>query len=287
VIKIPATKIAAAALLISSMTAAPLLDDSDVLSPAENRPIPAQSPRFQIQRQQGELRLSGHTASLRHEQSLLDAALHSYPDSHVSTEFQALGIVPNYWSGSTEEIVLLLAESRSAEATLSAHELVIRAVIVDESAWQSRLESLKEAMPPELLVNAEIILVDPGISVSAICERAFESFESGRINFEESGVEFRSSAYPRLDRLIALANVCSEAQVSITGHTDASGSEPWNRVLSVRRANVVGDYLASGGISRERLQISGVGSDEPVADDNTRYGRSLNRRIEIKLSLDD
>jgi outer membrane protein OmpA-like peptidoglycan-associated protein len=287
VIKIPATKIAALALLVGSMIVAPLLDDSDVHSSPENGPIPAQSPQFRIQRQEGELALSGHTLSLRHEQALLEVAELSYPGSLVSVDFQALGIVPDHWSDSTEEVVKLLAESTSGEVILSPDEIKIRAVVFNELAWQDRLERLRAAVPAELTISSETILVDPTVSVSDICERAFESFESGRINFEESSVEFRSSAYPRLDRLTALANVCSESLVLITGHTDASGSEIWNRALSVQRAGAVGDYLTRGGVSRQRLQISGVGSDEPVADDNTRFGRSLNRRIEIELSLND
>jgi outer membrane protein OmpA-like peptidoglycan-associated protein len=269
------------------MTVAPLLDDSDILASPENDPIPAQTPSFRIERQQGALELSGHTSSLRHEQALLEIAARSYPDIQVSTDFQALGIVPDYWSDATGETIKLLAESSSAAATLSGSELSIRVVIVSESAWRSRLEEFTRAMPAELSISSKIILVDPLINVSRMCERAFESFEPGRINFEISGTEFRSSAYPRLDRVIALANACSESRIFITGHTDASGDDQWNRALSVRRAGAVGDYLASGNISRERLQISGVGSDEPVADDRTRYGRSLNRRIEIELSLSD
>lgn len=286
-IKIPATKIAAAALLISSMTIAPLLDNSDVLTAPESDPIPAQTPLFRVQRQHDELSLHGHTSSSRHEQALLDIAKHSYPDSRISTEFQALGIVPDYWYESTQQILEFLVESGSAEAVLTADTLNIRAVIIDESVWVSRLEALREDMPANIQITSKIILIDPTVSVSEVCKRAFVSFEPGRINFEESGIEFRSSAYPRLDRLVALANACQDSQIVITGHSDASGSEPWNRTLSVRRASAVGDYLASGGINPERMEIMGVGSDEPVADDSTRYGRSLNRRIEIELSLRD
>jgi OOP family OmpA-OmpF porin len=287
VIKIPVTKIAAAALLIGSMTIAPLLDNSDMLTSPESDPIPAQTPQFRIQRQQDKLVLSGHTSSLQHEQALLRIAKLSYPDIRISTEFRALGIVPDYWSDSTEKVLEFLVESHSAVALLSVDELIIRAVIINETAWKTRLEALKKNMPASIPITSETILVDPTISVSEVCERAFQSFEPGRINFEESGVEFRSSAYPRLDRLIALANACPDSEIIITGHTDASGNEPWNQTLSVHRASAVGDYLANGGISRERLQILGVGSDEPVANDSTRYGRSLNRRIEIELSLSD
>lgn len=286
-IKIPAIRIVAAALLVSSVTIAPLLDDGDVLSSPASDPVPAQSPQFRIQRQTGELSLSGHTASLRHEQALLNTAESSYPDSRVVTEFQALGIVPEYWAESTVLVLNLLKDSSSAEAIMSASELRIRGVVTDEAAWQRQFDAFKEAMPPDVAISSKTIVVDPTISVSAICERAFGSFDLGRINFEESSVEFRNSAYPRLDRLIALANACNESQIRITGHTDASGSEPWNRTLSLQRANAVGDYIANGGISRERLEIAGIGSEEPVADDSTRYGRSLNRRIEIELTLSD
>ena len=286
-IKIPAIRIAAAALLVSSIIIAPQLDDGDVLTSPASDPVPTQNPKFRIQRQSGELSLTGHTASLRHEQALLKIAESSYPDSRVVTEFQALGIVPEYWAESTVLVLDLLKDSSSAEAIMSAGELSIRGIVIDETAWQSQLKVFKEAMPADMAISSKTILVDPTISVSAVCERAFESFDLGRINFEESSVEFRGSAYPRLDRLIALAKACYESQILITGHTDASGNEAWNQALSLRRANAVGDYIANGGINRERLETSGIGSEEPVADDSTRYGRSLNRRIEIELTLSD
>jgi len=287
VIKIPAIRIVAAALLVSSVTIAPLLGNGDVHTSPASEPVPTQNPQFRIQRRTGELSLTGHTSSLRHEQALLTIAASAYPNSRVVTEFQALGIVPAYWAESTVLVLNLLKDSSSSEAIMSASELRIRGVVIDEAAWQSQFDVFKEAMPSDISISSKTILVDPTISVSAICERAFKSFDLGRINFEESSVEFRSSAYPRLDRLIALANACYESRILITGHTDASGSEPWNRALSLRRANTVGDYIANGGVSRERLDISGIGSNEPVADDSTRYGRSLNRRIEIELSLND
>jgi outer membrane protein OmpA-like peptidoglycan-associated protein len=275
------------ALLLGSVTIAPSLHNGDALTAPEDSPLPAQTPQFRMQRQQGELSLTGHTSSLRHEQTLLNVAESSYPDSQIVTEFQALGIVPAYWAESTVLLLKLLKYSSAAEAIMSPGELGIRSVIIDEPVWRNRLEEFREAMPADVAISSKTILVDPTIDISAICARASESFELGRINFEKSSVEFRGSAYPRLDRLIAFANACYDSQILITGHTDASGDEAWNRVLSRRRANAVGDYVANAGISRDRLEISGVGSQEPVADDSTRYGRSLNRRIEVEMSFKD
>lgn len=282
---IPATKIVVAALLVNSVVLATSLGNGDVVAPPKTAPIAAQSPQFRIQVQQGRLSLAGHTSSLRHEQAILAVVTSSYPDSRVDTQFQALGIVPKTWSESTVLVLKLLTEASSAEAVMSGKSLRIRGVITDETAWQDRFEVFRESMPSDTVISTKTILVDPTISMAAICERAYRSLNLGPINFEKSGVEFRSSAYPGLGRLIALAGTCRDSRILITGHTDASGDAAWNLALSRRRANAVGDYIANSGISRERLVVSGVGSQEPVADNSTHYGRSLNRRIEIEFSF--
>ena len=134
-IKIPATRIVAAALLISSVTVAPLLDNDDVLTSPASDPVPTHNPQFRIQRQIGELSLTGHTSSLRHEQELLKIAESSYPDSRLVIEFQALGIVPEYWAESTVLVLKLLKDASSAEAIMAANALKIRCLVIDETAW--------------------------------------------------------------------------------------------------------------------------------------------------------
>jgi outer membrane protein OmpA-like peptidoglycan-associated protein len=284
VIKTPAPKTAIALLLVGGMLIASLLDKSDEIESTTNEPQSAQSPLFQIHRLQGELTLSGHTSSQKHEDTLLQIAKSFDSNNHVLSDFEPLGIVPAHWAATTGEALKLLQHTSSGGATLSMDTLQIRAVVIDAAHWRHRFDAFLETVSHGITVTLDTILVDPAISIPSICERAFRSFEHGRINFEESSAEFRSSAYPRMDRLIALALACEDAEIFITGHTDASGNEFWNQQLSVRRARAVGDYMANGGIERDRLRIAGVGSAEPVADDSTRYGRSLNRRIEVSLS---
>jgi outer membrane protein OmpA-like peptidoglycan-associated protein len=68
----------------------------------------------------------------------------------------------------------------------------------------------------------------------------------------------------------------------IEGHTDAQGSRQSNMDLSQRRAQAVADYLTSLGVSADRLQVKGYGSDRPLP------GRSAasqdNRRVEAVLA---
>jgi OOP family OmpA-OmpF porin len=225
--------------------------------------------------------LAGHTLSARHEWELAQVAKSSYPNDRVTVDFKPLGVVPDYWADVTVQALYLLAGTRDAEATISTTGLSVRGVISDESEWQSRLAIIKSALPAEFEIAAEMLYVDSGIRVSDLCERAFSTFSPGSIEFEESSTELRSSAYPRLDRVIALAAACEHSRILITGHTDATGNAALNQALSLKRAARVADYVADGGIDRSRLVVSGAGSARPIADDSTRHGRSLNRRIEI------
>ena len=71
------------------------------------------------------------------------------------------------------------------------------------------------------------------------------------------------------------------------GYQDASGNEAWNRQLSLERARAVGDWLVAHGVAADRIVFEGAGSSEPVASNETRYGRSLNRRIDIGFAYED
>ena len=284
-IKKPAARIIAAAIILGGLTVAPLLDNSEPPDPPPNPGEATRSVQFQIHWRGHELALSGHTRSLQHEQSLAQVADASFANSTLVTEFEPLGTVPDYWADLTTQILYLLAETSSAEAIVSIDAITIRGVVVNELAWKSRLNAIRNAVPEAVSINTDTLLVDDTISVSTICARALEAYDVGAINFEESSTEFRASAYPRLDRLLALVSACDKAKISITGHTDATGSATWNQRLSLQRAKEVGDYLLAGGVDPARLWVVGAGSAYPIADDSTRYGRSLNRRIDISLEL--
>ena len=121
------------------------------------------------------------------------------------------------------------------------------------------------------------------LTSAALCERAMAAFRAGPVNFEESAITILPSGEPVLDRVVALATTCRRSVVEVTGHTDSSGDEVWNRRLSLERATAVAEYLVRRGVPRHRIIVAGVGSSEPIADNALRYGRRLNRRIEIAV----
>ena len=71
------------------------------------------------------------------------------------------------------------------------------------------------------------------------------------------------------------------ARVEIQGHTDSIGTDAYNRSLSDRRATSVMTYLRSRGIDPSRMTTKGLGESEPAADNGTKAGRALNRRVVI------
>ncbi|MBY8968805.1 OmpA family protein [Pseudomonas sp. P867] len=70
-------------------------------------------------------------------------------------------------------------------------------------------------------------------------------------------------------------------RLRIDGHTDASGTETYNQQLSLRRAESVSNILISVGMTKENIQMRGLGSTEPVAPNTTVAGRTENRRVSI------
>jgi outer membrane protein OmpA-like peptidoglycan-associated protein len=73
--------------------------------------------------------------------------------------------------------------------------------------------------------------------------------------------------------------------VEVVGYADSTGKSNRNRSLSERRAQAVINYLVTKyNLPLRRLvQPFGYGSENPVASNDTGEGRSLNRRVEIKV----
>ena len=72
-------------------------------------------------------------------------------------------------------------------------------------------------------------------------------------------------------------------KVELTGHTDAIGSESYNRRLSVNRAISAEEFLKQAGLAQERVYTQGKGEAEPVATNDTPEGRRQNRRVTIMV----
>ncbi|MFZ5625504.1 MAG: OmpA family protein [Gemmatimonadota bacterium] len=105
----------------------------------------------------------------------------------------------------------------------------------------------------------------------------------GSVHFDFNKSDLSNDAKKILDQIAeTLVQPGAEnVRIEVVGNTDYIGSNPYNQRLSERRANQVADYLASKGVSRDRMAVSGKGKTDPVANNRNPEGRASNRRVLI------
>ena len=87
-----------------------------------------------------------------------------------------------------------------------------------------------------------------------------------------------------LDELADAVKNLKHYVIEIQGYTDTTGPQQYNLELSQRRAEAVVRYLTSDhDIPLVRIYNMGYGEAAPTADNKTRKGRELNRRVEVKV----
>ena len=109
-------------------------------------------------------------------------------------------------------------------------------------------------------------------------------FENFDFNFETGKDVIKAESFDDLDNLVKILNEYPEANVAIEGHTDNVGDPAKNLELSQKRADAVKAYLISKGISEARLTATGYGDTKPIADNKTKAGKALNRRVDFRLT---
>jgi outer membrane protein OmpA-like peptidoglycan-associated protein len=126
----------------------------------------------------------------------------------------------------------------------------------------ARAEAAKKLPAPRLLMST--LLTDDKIR-----------FRSGRAQLtEEAGQE--------LDQLVAKLKADDQPVfVEIQGHTDSTGSDAGNQQLGLQRAEAVRLHLARAGLPLARMATISYGESAPLVDNNTREGRSTNRRVHL------
>lgn len=101
------------------------------------------------------------------------------------------------------------------------------------------------------------------------------------IRFEESSARIDAASTSLIDEVVSALRPCLGSTIAITGHTDSSGPERGNLLLSRERAEAVRDALISRGLPAEGLRVRGMGSRAPVEGLDSRD--PANRRIEFSV----
>jgi len=102
---------------------------------------------------------------------------------------------------------------------------------------------------------------------------------SNTIYFDYGKSVLKTEAIAMIDKIADEMKNNPEIRLFITGYTDDRGSEGFNNLLSLERANSVKQYLISRGINADLLIIKAMGKSEPLNDNATEEERAANRRV--------
>lgn len=134
-----------------------------------------------------------------------------------------------------------------------------------ENRRQKQVRDLFKKGDVELLVNLDGSLL---IRLSSL-------------QFSPGSSKLDAVYYDLLGRLKLALEIYGERSVRIEGHTDSKGDVKMNQKISLKRAEAVRDFLIAAGMDGSQLKALGYGEVRPIASNEFKKGRSMNRRIDI------
>ena len=111
---------------------------------------------------------------------------------------------------------------------------------------------------------------------------------NGQLLFESGRAELTEKGLPILSKVGDILKYFDNNRIAIIGYTDnvkiSSGRYKNNRYLSAARAIETAEYLIQEkGFDPARIEYTGRGEQDPIADNSTEAGRAKNRRVEIRI----
>ena len=96
--------------------------------------------------------------------------------------------------------------------------------------------------------------------------------------FDFNSFTLKPGAHSELARVADVLVKYPYTSIRVEGHTDATGSEQYNQILSEKRADAVKRALVQRGVSARRIQVIGFGESQPISSSN-----AMNRRVNIVI----
>ena len=207
------------------------------------------------------------------ELELADFALQiSRQNETIQAQEKLIGDQKDYLSAADAEIL----ELRSQMQTIAVLRLSI-------------LEQIKKSIVEVMGDESKVRIGDNGNII--LSEGVF--FDLGSSDLKAESVRVLDELTDVFDKFLSdKENIKYVDSIVISGHTDSTGKDWDNRILSTDRANSVMKYLMESkggklGKYSRYFCAAGYGETRPVASNDELSGQAANRRIEISMILKD
>ena len=98
---------------------------------------------------------------------------------------------------------------------------------------------------------------------------------------KKNNTQLSTAAKQQLAVVASMLSKHPGTHLLIKGHTCNIGTPVVNQRRSLERATVLADYLASQGVSKERMEVIAMGAAEPLVPNDAELNREKNRRAAI------
>lgn len=101
------------------------------------------------------------------------------------------------------------------------------------------------------------------------------------IYFDYDKDSLKAEYLPYLKEMVRVVLDHTDLRIKITGHTDADGSNEYNKDLSERRAKSIQEFFLKCGLPPHKVVADFKGEEEPVGNNKTDNGKQRNRRVDF------
>jgi outer membrane protein OmpA-like peptidoglycan-associated protein len=209
--------------------------------------------------------------------------------------------------GTPEDIALKIVQQNRELAKLSENvgsleqnlKSTQSSLIQQNQELESTRSNLQESESALLLQNQELEKSSTQVRFQKAMDQAVQEFPDDeasvyqqgsklifrlkRMNFASGSATIPTASKSMLRKVNDIIRFVGAEIVAVQGHTDSVGADELNKNLSTKRAISVADYLASlaGGY---KIGYIGYGESKPIASNETKEGRAINRRVDLVVT---
>ncbi len=273
----------------------PALRTSATMTPASGtRPTAVMAP-LSLQRSGTDVVLSGQVPDELSRNFALDRARTVLPGTNVVDLLTVINGITAVDLAGLDDVLTASVPLPDFGIDVEGGNVILTGTAPSEEL-ATAVEDAVQAAWPDLVVVDDIAVITPGFAppvappspgLTGGCtdlQPRISGLLRTPIQFDTDGSRVLDSSAPLLAQLADELQACPDARVSVTGHSDDTGSDSVNLSVSASRAKAVADALISRGIRARLVTSQGVGAAQPIASNDSESGREQNRRIDITVS---